>query len=243
MKKVLSLICLFTAILFTRANCQDGDPGPGAVTVYAEDGDNFTLYLNGAQINATPSARVVASNVSEVPVSFRIVLEKNGFEIKKNGLRQGTNCLYSVVKNKKGEVVLKMNGCSNDPVVAENTATGGASQPPTQTTTISKPDQLSATYANGLITINDGRTLQVKKVKANGMTYPRLFVNAPNGARVNIAYDDNDEKYSAEVPLKYEVKDFSNNNAYFTLTVDEGGPQKTWHVKLQNANGYDLQIE
>ena len=75
------------------------------------------------------------------------------------------------------------------------------------------------------------------------MTYPQVIMTALPGARVSITYDDNSEKYSAESPFKYEVKDFSNNNSYLTLTVDEGGPSKTWHVKLQNSNGYDLKIE
>ena len=219
------------------------DPGPGAVTVFSETGENFTLYLNGEQKNASPASRVVVDNVNEVPVSFRIVFQNNSApEIKKNGIRQGKNCLYAIDKNKKGEHVFRMKGCSDEPVA------GGNESPvqPTVTETpapTSTPDQLSATYTNGAIIINDGRTIAVKKEKANGMTYPRVIMTALSGAHVSISYDSNDEKYSAEVPFQYEVKDFSNNNAYLTLTVDEGGPKKTWHVKLQNSNGYDLKIE
>jgi hypothetical protein len=249
MKKTLSFLFLFAMLFFTKVNAQDGDPGPGSVTVYAEDGENFTLYLNGERINASPTTRVVANNVKEVPVAFRIVLEKNGSEIKKNGIRQGTNCLYAVGKNKKGEHVLKMKDCSNEPLSNQGQSTSenvtSTSSQTTETTTVIKstPAQLSATYTNGIISINDGRTLTVKKVKVNGMTYPRVFMDAPSGAKVNIAFDGNNEKFDAEVPFKYEVKDFENNNNYFTLTVNEGGPTKTWHVKLQHANGYDLKIE
>ena len=89
----------------------------------------------------------------------------------------------------------------------------------------------------------DGRTLTAKKVKTNGLTYPQVIMTALQGAKVNISYDANDETFSAEPPFKYEVKDFSNNNAYFKLTVDEGGPAKTWSVKLQHTNGYDLKID
>jgi hypothetical protein len=39
------------------------------------------------------------------------------------------------------------------------------------------------------------------------------------------------------------IATIKNNNNFFKLTVDEGGPEKTWHVKLQNSNGYDLKIE
>jgi len=232
---------LVALISFSSAYAQD--PGPGSVTVFSEAGENFTLYLNGEQKNASPASRVVAENINEVPVSFRIVFQNNSApEIKKNGIRQGKNCLYVIDKNKKGQHVFRMKGCSEEPAVGgtESTVQPAATESPASTST---PDQLSATYANGVITINDGRTIAVKKVKVNGMTYPRVIMTALSGAHVSISYDNNDEKYSAEIPFQYEVKDFSNNNAYLTLTVDEGGPKKTWHVKLQNANGYDLKIE
>ncbi len=236
------LASLFIVFSGLTLMAQDAAPGPGSVTVFSEDGENFTLYLNGDRKNASASTRVVADVVEEA-VSFRIVFENNTTpEIKKNGLRGGANCLYAISKNKKGERVLKIKECSEEKpsVVVESTPQSNESVTPV---VVSRPDKLSASYANGIITINDGRTLTVKKVKANGMTYPKLIMTALTGAKVSIAFDGNDEKFGAESPLEYEVKDFSNNNAYFTLTVDEGGADRTWKVKLQNSNGYDLKIE
>lgn len=239
------VVALFSVFSFSTLQAQD-DPGPGSVTVFSESGDRFTLYLNGQVQNATASERVVANNVKEVPISFRIVFADGAIpEITKRGIRLGTNCLYAIVKNKKGERVLRVGDCTNEPTATTTTSDASASST-VETSTSSPtatPDQLSASYTNGIISINDGRTLTVKKVKANGMTYPRVIMTALTGAKVSISYDSNNETFSAETPLQYEVKDFSNNNAYFTLTVDEGGPAKTWKVKLQNANGYDLKIE
>jgi hypothetical protein len=245
--KTLYLTSFFVFILLASASAQDAGPGPGSVTVFSEDGENFTLYLNGEAKNAAASSRVVA-DVTEAPVSFRIVFQNSTVpELKKNGFRQGKNCLYSIVKNKKGERALRVKDCSDEVQSSDQMSStansGSSSNNASATTTTSSPEQLSASYANGVITINDGRTIAVKKVKANGMTYPRVIMSALTGAHVSITYDDNNEKYNAEVPFQYEVKDFSNNNSYLTLTVDEGGPKKTWHVKLQNANGYDLKIE
>ncbi len=231
------------ALILSSAYAQQ-EPGRGSVTVFSEAGENFTLYLNGDQKNTSPAKRVVADNITEVPVSFRIVFENSVIpELTKKGLRGGTHCLYAIVKNKKGEHVLRINECKDEPAQAVVEAVTTVDQPVGTEPANPAPAQLSASYANGVITINDGRTLAVKKVKTNGMTYPRLIMTALPGAQASIAYDDNDEKYAAEIPFSYEVKDYSNNNAYLTLTVNEGGPAKTWHVKLQNVNGYDLKIE
>ncbi|NOT73995.1 MAG: hypothetical protein HOP08_03635 [Cyclobacteriaceae bacterium] len=237
--KKLFLFCFAVAISAMTLKAQVEDPGPGTVVVYSENGDKFTLYLNGGQMNASPMSRVVVENFKEVPVSFRMVFEDGSPELTKKGLRQGKYCLYSIVKDKKGNA-LKMKGCSMDPPADP---AGTSTQSPVTTSAASTPDQLSAKFVDGMIVINDGRTIAVKKVQANGMTYPRVIMTALPGAKVSITYDDNSESYSAESPLKYEVKDFQLNNAYFTLTVDEGGPARTWHVKLQNANGYDLKID
>jgi hypothetical protein len=234
------MLCLVAFLSISLFSAAQDNPGTGTVTVFSEDGAKFTLYLNGDRKNASPDARVVASNISEVPVSFRIVFEDAKIpEITRRGIRQGKHCLFAVVKNKKGEYALRVGDCTESE--PEGVSQPGDPAPPAEP--VSTPDQLSATYASDVITINDGRTLKVNKVKVNGMTYPRVHFTALPGAKVSLKYDATGEAYSAESPMEYEVKDFSNNNSYFVLTVDEGGPAKTWYVKLKNSNGYDLKIE
>jgi len=242
--KLLLLVSCLSISFFAAAQ---EDPGPGSVSVYSETGAKFTLYVNGEKKNATPDTRVVA-NMNEPQFQFRIVFEDSKLpEIKQRGIRLGKHCSYPIVKGKKG-LALKVGACSE---TAPEGATASVTSAPTQSTpapsttpvATSTPAQLSATYKDDVITLNDGRTLKVKKVKANGMTYPRLFFTALTGAKVYIKYDDDNEELLGESPVQTEVKDFQHNNAYFTLTVDEGGPTKTWHVKLKNSNGYDLKIE
>lgn len=217
------------------------NPGTGTVTVFSEDGVKFTLYLNGDRKNATPDTRVVATNISEVPISFRIVFEDAKIpELTKRGMRQGRHCLFAIVKNKKSEYVLRVGECTEG---EPESSVQSAESAPVSAAPVSTPDQLSATYANDVITLNDGRTLKVTKLKVTGMTYPRVHFTALPGAKIFLRYDATGETYTAASPMEYEVKDFSNNNSYFTLTVDEGGPAKTWTVKLKNSNGYDLKIE
>jgi hypothetical protein len=233
--KLFSLIVFF--VISSVALAQE-DPGPGTVTLFSEDGAKFTLYINGERKNATPDSRVVA-NMTEVPFAFRITFEDSKIpEITRRGIRQGKHCLFGIVNGKKG-YTMKVGGCSES--ANTDVAASEPTEAPGATTTV--PDQLAATYKNDVISINDGRTLKVTKVKANGMTYPRVMFTALQGAKVSLKYDNGNETYEAESPMQYEVKDFQNNNAYVTVTVDEGGSAKTWHVKLQNANGYDLKIE
>jgi len=242
--KILYFFAFLSFLSSSPSHAQD-EPGTGRVTVFSEDGANFTLYLNGESKNTTPTTRVVVENVTEVPVSFRIVFENGSIpQLTKNGIRQGKDCLYVVHKNKKGQYALKAGGCSDGEPETEGFVQSGT-QPtkPIVGTTISAPGQLSATYKEDIISINDGRQLTVKKVRVNGLTYPRIIFTALTGATISVKYDNGIESYSAESPMQYEVKDFKNNNAYFTLTVDEGGPAKTWYVKLKNNNGFDLKIE
>lgn len=245
MKPIVFVAALFLTSFSLSSQAQN--PYLGSVTVFSEDGENFTLYLNGDRKNAETAPRVVVNDITEVPVSFRIVFENGSVpELKKNGIRGGRDCTYSIQKNKKGERVLRIKGCT-DPFpegdASSQTPSGNDTNSSQQSVATTQPAQLSATYADGQITISDGRVLTVTKVKANGMTYPRVIMKSPANATATISYDDNAEKYTSEVPFQYEVKDFSNNNSYFRLTVDEGGAEKTWHVRLQNANGYDLKIE
>jgi len=244
MKLPVYVALFFLTILSCSVHAQN--PYLGSVTVFSEDGENFTLYLNGDRKNAEASSRVVVTDVTEVPVSFRIVFENGSVpELKRNGMRGGKDCTYAIQKNKKGEHVLRIKGCT-EPFPegdASSQMPSGNNASSQQSVSTTPPAQLSATYADGQITINDGRVLTVTKIKANGMTYPRVIMKSPANASATISYDDNNEKYTSEIPFQYEVKDFSNNNSYFRLTVDEGGPEKTWHVRLQNANGYDLIIE
>lgn len=252
--KLLLILACFSISLFAAA--QD-DPGPGSVQVYSEAGNKFTLYVNGEKANPTPETSVTY-NIKVPQFQFRIVFEDSKFpEIKQRGIRLGKHCTYPIVKGKKG-LALKVGGCSDaapagtSPAVVETSpaqtsnpaVTTSTTTPATTTTTpTSAPEQLSATYKDGVISINDGRTLKVTKVKVNSMSYPRIKFTALQGAKVSLKYDKENEEYSGESPIEYEVKNFQNNNAYVTVTVDEGGPKKTWHVKLQNANGYDLKIE
>lgn len=243
--KLRTSVVLFA--LFAVANFANGqmstNPYLGTATFFAEEGEAFTLYVNGEKINAQPAPNVVDEEVTTASISIRVVFADGATpELKKTIFRMGKDCTYMIKKNKKGEYGTSMKSCNGQlgpPQSAQPVAVA-----PVAPIAPAGGGKLSATYTDGIIHISDGRMLTVTKSKTSGgWPSPHVKMNAPTGARVSITYDDNNEKYNTEVPFDYEVKDYNNNNSYFRLTVDEGGPDKTWYVRLQNGTAYQLTIE
>lgn len=235
--KITLLIALFVLCL-VQARAQD--QYEGSVTLFAEEGENFSLFLNGEKVNTSPAAKVVAERVKEVSISMRIVFEDGSIQpVKKNFMRAGKDCTYVLKKDKKGQYSVKIKSC-----LAPFSQGPGAGGDAPMSSGGSQPEKLTATYSDGTITVSNGNSYTVtKKGTPGGFPSPHVIMNEPVGAKVTITYDDNSEKYETEVPFDYEVKDYSNNNSYFRLTVDEGGPDKTWYVRLKNSTGYVLVIE
>lgn len=58
MKKLLCLLAFLTATLFASAQINHD------LTIYSEDGDLFTLVVNGQTINAEPATSVTAKDIA-----------------------------------------------------------------------------------------------------------------------------------------------------------------------------------
>ena len=244
--KTTKLLFALLFMVLTALHAQAQPPKTvGSMKFFTDEGEKFTLYLNGDIKNAAPAPSVLAENVVEPMIQVRIVFEDATIPpIKKQVMRMGNDCVYLISKNKKGEYGFKVKsasgnmGGSTPPAVTSEAPTSAPSSPTHASA------KLSATYSDGTISISDGRQLRVTKTKTSGgWPSPHVIMNAPTGAKVTITYDDNNEKYNTEVPFNYEVKDYNNNNSYFRLTVDEGGPDKTWYVRLQNGTAYQLTID
>jgi hypothetical protein len=86
------------------------------LAVYSEDGDKFTLFVNGEQINAEPSANAKVENTNNDFALVRIVfvdtnipeIEKKNLQIAEPGVnaKGPVSVVYKVKVNKKGEHVL-----------------------------------------------------------------------------------------------------------------------------------------
>jgi hypothetical protein len=238
-KFLMLTVSIFAAANIAQAQMPGDSPYAGTMTFFTDEGEKFTLYLNGEQVNQAPAARVVAQ-IKDASVSLRIVFEDVSLpQFKKTIMRMAKDCTYMISKNKKGEYTSSMKSCTGTLDNGNTTMTTG-----TTTTAMPTDGPLTAKYQDGVILLSDGSRLTVTKVKTNGMwPSPHVKMTVPVGAKVSITYDDNKETYNTEVPFDYEVKDYNNNNSYFKLTVDQGGPDKTWYVRLQNGTGYMIKIE
>ncbi len=118
-----TLFILLTSLLsFTAAQAQTIGHD---LTIWSEDGHKFTLYLNGQQMNETPSASVLCTNLTYDYAHSRIVfedaalpvIERKITQIKTNPNYAVASTVYKIVTTKKGELDLRF-GSSNQKVIA-----------------------------------------------------------------------------------------------------------------------------
>ena len=100
---------------------------------------------------------------------------------------------------------------------------------------------LKASWNETQITLSDGRVFQLKKVAQKDLS-SQLIVTAPGDVTVTLEYPDGTNSFTSKAPFVYNVPQVKNNE-YFKLTVDEGGPEKTWSVNLQHEINSVLTIE
>lgn len=250
------LLTLFSALSLLAQK----PPYLGSATFFAEEGEKFTLYLNGEIQNNKPETNVKVEEITEAFIGVRIVFEDAALPpIKKSIMRGGVDCVFAISRNKKGEYNVKTKSCigafnnaqASAPVQVtapkspqEAAAVGGMQFPAATTpaTTSTSGPQKATMQDNMIINPYSAKRLWVHKGRTPGnFPQPIVKMTHPEGASVTITYDDNNEKYTSEVPFTYEVKDYNNNNSYFKLSVDEGGG-KVWYVRLQHGTSYQLTI-
>src|SRR5688500_14450327 len=86
------------------------------LTIYSEDGEAFTLYINGQKVNEQASASVTAPNINFDYAKVKVQFEKEGLlPIERKNLQiaepgtgpKGPVAAVYAIKEKKGEQVLR----------------------------------------------------------------------------------------------------------------------------------------
>ena len=118
MKKI-TLIGLFFITCIASAQ-----PGPvGHLTIFSEDGDKFTLILNGEQINDVPQTNLRVEDLNQPYYNAKIKFEDQTLvEISKNNLMLTdvdgifSDVTYKIKRDKNNKTKMKMNYFSAIPV-------------------------------------------------------------------------------------------------------------------------------
>jgi hypothetical protein len=103
---------IFTFILFAVSALSSFAQNANAV-VFSENGDKFTLVLNGEKQNAAPQTNVKLSNLTNDFYMARIDFEDAtlpDFTEKNFAVHKGYEVTYVIKTNKKGEYVLRFQG-------------------------------------------------------------------------------------------------------------------------------------
>ncbi len=102
---------------------------------FTEEGENFTLYVNGAKINETPSPRSKASGITTDFAQIKIEFETPGAPVMKSNLmvESGKEMTAVIRKNKKGKYVTRLVSVvdASDESTSEKVSITNSS-PPTQ---------------------------------------------------------------------------------------------------------------
>ncbi len=82
------------------------------IVVFSDMGDKFTLMVDGAEVNATPASRVVASSIrNETPSLLVRFADAAKAPIKQNGyFPLGKEYTAAVTTTEKGQMVLRLSG-------------------------------------------------------------------------------------------------------------------------------------
>lgn len=245
MKKI-GLLSLFVLLCLTAS-------GQGFEwTFYSENGEPFTLFIDGDKINPAPSQRVVAPGIKGVFKTVRIEFQDARIPkvTKRMPLKPGIESLTTVIKqNNKGEYILRVvdgtegaaDGSGDAPAaVAVAPAAGGTQPAATQSAQAPSSGPITAKFSSDVISLSDGRTFNTKRTKLFGAG-AGIEMIAPEGAQVTVTQDDGKEVYTNDVPFEYNVKDFSHYDKYFKIEVTEGSAK--WSVKIKNNNGFKIVIE
>ncbi|MFN8321903.1 MAG: hypothetical protein U0T74_04545 [Chitinophagales bacterium] len=228
---------------------------PGTFYFESEGIDSFYLWFNGRKINETPQMHVEIHNVTDGSVNMRVEFsDRANKPCSKSMIRWGRDCYYTIQRNNKGEHIIKLkNAVGNltdpapQPVSTESAAPSSSNSVsaavPGATftvTTNSVPAKasftgpLQAELKDGKIMLNDGRVFKLSSFAGNSAA-PQVKASILAGSKYTITYADALDTYQGSFPLEYTIPKPEKYNQGFTLTVDEGGADKTWGVKIPSS--------
>ena len=177
MKKIFTLLSIITLSL--AATAQNAD-----AVVFSENGDKFTLILNGEKQNQTPQTNVKVKGLTGEFYQARIDFEDPSlpdFTNKNFAVHSGYEVTYVIRNNKKGEYVLRFQGESE--IGGSVSATPQPATPSTQVVdyVIEAPAPAETTT-----TAPKSTTVTTTVPQVTTTTTTTTTTAKPNGEKVNV---------------------------------------------------------
>jgi len=147
---------------------------PHAVSVFAEQGENFTLILDGMKENASPMSRVDVTGLPNDVYTVKIVFDNQTIpnlddKIHLVGVNGPMDVVYVLKKNSKGIYVLRINSfkaaSGATALAATSTPQSGGNTTTTQTTSMNTNMNPNGSGMN--MTVTDPNTGQSQSVNMN----------------------------------------------------------------------------
>ena len=119
---------------------------------------------------------------------------------------------------------------------------------PSASATVSSPapvaaqGPLHAEMQGNKIVLSDGRKYTLNSFAGNSEA-PHIKSSVLSGSKVTLTYNDGLDTYSGTFPFDYTMPKKEKFGQGVTMTVDEGGVNKTWAIKLPTSNWRWVNIE
>lgn len=211
MKKFITLLSGLLFFLIGMAQTAD-------VALFTENGERFTAYLNGKQVNTAPAAQVVGTDLRLEFAHLRVVFEDPSLGEFMTNVRvvMGSEAQYIIRRNNKGKWVANWRGEAprgttafvDEPVrTVETTGSGGG------TVIISSPNETVVQETTTITTTTSGNPNQVNTNVNMGGT------NTGFGINVGVHDATTGEQISTNVNIGFNVGANVQTNQQSTMTT------------------------
>ena len=191
---------------------------------FSEEGEKFTLFIDGDRKNGAPEARVIADGINADFVQAKIKFQAGGVPdlTKQMMVESGMEMTAVIRKNKKGRYVLR-------PVSSVPVGTAGEVSAPMQVTASSAPETTSEVTTVTTTTTTDHPTQ-----------------NDSDNASIGISVSGGENSFNLNVDVgmtgsttDVEVMEESTTTTTTTTTYNEPAPSASSGCSAMSASDYD----
>ncbi|MFM7814555.1 MAG: DUF4476 domain-containing protein [Flavobacteriales bacterium] len=217
------LLLTFSFILF-QANAQSGN-----AVVFSENGEAFSLILNGVKVNESPASNVKAVSLTNEFYQARIDFQDAAlpdFSQNNFAVHLGQEVTYMIKKNKKGEYVLRWQGEAPMSVLVQENPKDGPSE---DVRRVANADDQPA----------DSQTMQVN-TNMNGTGGVQMGVNVGVSGNATTSSSNPTNQNSTGVHMGVNGGSSEDNvqmNVNFQVTEQDGAANGTTNQANNSTGG------